>query len=277
MDNFTIRDENKNTFVASGKIGTESFINPTFDLNVKADNFQVLNATKDDNDLLYGKASFGGEAKITGDLQIPIIDMNLTIGSDTNVTYVLPTSTANIEERDGVVIFVNREDPDAILTRAAEKTATIRGFDINALLKVGKEAQVTIIIDKQTGDNFKVSGEGDFDFTMNPNGNMTLAGVYEVNSGHYELNLYNLVNRKFNITSGSRVTWSGDPFDAKLDVKALYEVKTSASSLMAPMFSGNDPSVTGKFRQVLPFYVYLNIDGQLMEPKINFNLDMPEE
>lgn len=277
MDNFTIRDENKNTFVASGKIGTESFINPTLDLNVKADNFQVLNATKDDNDMLYGKASFGGEVKITGDLQIPIIDMNLTIGSDTNVTYVLPTSTANIEERDGVVIFVNREDPDAILTRASEKTATIRGFDINALLKVGKEAQVTIIIDKQTGDNFKVSGEGDFDFTMNPNGNMTLAGVYEVNSGHYELNLYNLVNRKFNITSGSRVTWSGDPFDAKLDVKALYEVKTSASSLMAPMFSGNDPSVTGKFRQVLPFYVYLNIDGQLMEPKINFNLDMPEE
>src|SRR5690606_12324725 len=59
--------------------------------------------------------------------------------------------------------------------------------------------------------------------------------------------------------------------------QALYEVKTSASSLMAPTTSNLDESAKGKFRQVLPFYVYLNIDGQLMEPKINFNLDMPKD
>ncbi|WP_317231402.1 translocation/assembly module TamB domain-containing protein [Subsaxibacter sp. CAU 1640] len=277
MNNFTILDENQNSFVASGTIGTESFINPTFDLNVKANNFQVLNASKDDNDFLYGKASFAGEAKITGDLAIPKIDMNMTVGSDTDVTYVMPTATANIEERDGVVIFVNRDNPDAILTRTAEKTSTIKGFDVSALLKIGKQAKVTIVIDKQTGDNFFVAGEGDLNFKMNPNGNMNLAGVYEVDSGHYELNLYGLVNRKFSIVSGSRVVWSGDPFDAKLDVKAMYEVETSASSLMAPVFSSDDPSVRGRFRQVLPFYVYLNIDGQLMEPKINFSLDMPED
>ncbi|MGJ8590940.1 MAG: translocation/assembly module TamB domain-containing protein [Aquaticitalea sp.] len=277
MDNFTIRDENQNTLVATGMIGTESFINPTFDLQVKANNFQVLNATKEDNDFIYGKATFDAEAKITGDLQIPKIDMNLTVGSDTDITYVMPSATVNIEERDGVVIFVNRDNPDAILTQTEEVSATIKGFDISAYLKIGRDAAVTIIIDEETGDNFKVSGEGDLNFNMNPNGNMNLAGVYEVQDGHYELNLYSLVNRKFNIVSGSRVTWSGDPFDAKLDIKALYEVETSASSLMAPVFSGEDSSVTGKFRQVLPFYVYLNIDGQLTEPKIAFDLDMPED
>lgn len=276
MENFTIQDENQNTLVASGKIGTESFINPTFDVQLTADNFQILNATKEDNDFLYGKVTFDAEAEIRGDLQIPIIDMNLKVGPETAVTYVLPSATVNIEERDGVVIFVNRENPDAILTRTKEKTATIKGFDIAALLKIGKDASVTIVIDQETGDNFKVTGEGDLNFSMYPNGNMTLAGVYEVQDGHYELNLYGLVNRKFNIVSGSRVTWSGDPFDAKLDVRARYEVETSASSLMAPVYSGEDASVTGKFRQVLPFYVYLNINGQLLEPKINFNLDMPE-
>tara|TARA_R110002049_G_scaffold207188_1_gene377651 strand:+ start:27972 stop:33044 length:5073 start_codon:yes stop_codon:yes gene_type:complete len=276
MNQFTISDENKNTFAVSGKIGTESFINPTFDLKVKADDFQFINATKEDNDFLYGKARFDADATITGDLQIPKIDMNLAVGSDTDITYVLPSAAVNIEERDGVVLFVNRENPDAILTKTEEKTATIKGFDITTSLKIGKDAAVTLIIDEETGDNFKVSGEGDFDFKMNPNGNMTLAGVYEVANGHYELNLYNLVNRKFNLVSGSRVTWSGDPFDAKMDIRALYKVEASASSLMAPIFSGDDVATKGKFRQVLPFYVYLNIDGQLMEPKINFNLDMPE-
>src|SRR5690606_32131174 len=111
MDNFTIRDENQNLLVASGSIGTESFINPTFDLKINADNFQVLNATKDDNDWLYGKVSFDAIAEITGDLQIPEIATNITLGSDTDVTYVMPSATVNVEERDGVVIFVNRENP----------------------------------------------------------------------------------------------------------------------------------------------------------------------
>ncbi len=277
MDNFTILDENQNTMVMSGNIGTESFINPTFDLKVKANKFQVINATKEDNDFLYGKATFDAIAEIKGDLQIPIIDMNLTVGSDTDITYVMPSGKVNVEERDGVVIFVNRENPDAILTRSEEVTATIKGFDISAYLQIGKSAAVTIVINEETGDNFKVSGEGDLNFNMYPNGNLSLSGVYEVQDGHYELNLYSLVNRKFDIVSGSRVTWSGDPFDAKLNIKALYKVETSASSLMAPVFSEEDISTIGKFRQVLPFYVYLNIDGQLMEPKINFNLDMPED
>lgn len=277
MKDFTIRDENKNTFVMSGKIGTKSFINPTFDLQINANNFQVLNATKDDNDFLYGKASFNGNAKITGDLEIPKIDMDMKVNSDTNITYVLPSATVNMEERDGVVIFVNRENPDAILTRTKERTATIKGLDVKALLKIGKEATVTIIIDEETGDNFKVSGEGDFNVTMNPNGILRLSGVYEVASGHYELNLYKIVNRKFNLVPGSKVSWSGDPFDAKLDLKAVYEVEASTSSLMAPVYSGSDPAVKGKFRQVLPFYVFLNIDGELLEPKIAFSLDMPED
>lgn len=277
MNDFTIRDENQNAFIVSGNIGTESLVNPTFNLEVEANNFQFLNAKKEDNDFLYGKATLDASAKITGDLQIPKIDVTTTMGKNTNVTYVLPSATVNVEERDGIVVFVNRQNPNAILTRSKEKTATIKGYDITALFKIEKEAVTTVLLDEDTGDNFKVSGEGDLNFTMNPNGNMTLAGVFEAQDGHYEMNLYNLVNRRFNITPESQVTWSGDPFDAKLDVKALYKVETSASSLMAPVFSGDDPSVKGKFRQVLPFYVYLNIDGQLMTPKIKFNLDMPED
>ncbi|WP_229720422.1 translocation/assembly module TamB domain-containing protein [Winogradskyella helgolandensis] len=277
MKDFTIRDENDNALVLSGNVGTESFINPTFDLTVKTKNFQVLNATKEDNEEFYGKVTFDANAKLTGDLQIPKLDAKLTLGSDTDFTYVLPSSVASVEERDGVVVFVNRENRDAILTQTEEQTATIKGFDISALFNVGKNAAVTIIIDEETGDNFKISGEGDFVFTMKPNGRITLTGAYEISEGHYELNLYNLVNRKFLIAQGSRVTWSGDPFDAKLDVRAIYNLETSAYGLMASQISGADSSVKSKYQEVLPFNVYLNIDGELLQPKISFGLDMPEE
>ena len=277
MSNFTILDANKNALVLSGEIKTDNFLNPSFNLDLKADNFRVLNAKKEDNVSLYGNASFNADATLTGDLQIPKLNAELTLGSATDLTYVIPSTYANVEERDGVVAFVNRENPNAILTQTEEETATITGFDIFAKLKTGKGAAVTIIINEDTGDNFKVSGEGDFIFTMNPNGRITLTGVYEVSSGHYELNLYNLVDRKFSLAPGSRVSWSGDPFDAKLDVNAIYSLETSASPLMASQVSGKDASIVNKYKQKLPFDVYLNIDGELLQPKISFNLDMPKD
>ena len=277
MTKFTILDENNNALVVSGEIGTESFINPTFNLDLKANNFQVLNATPEDNEVLYGKVTFNANAKLTGDLQIPKLNAELTLGSDTDVTYVMPSSLANIEERDGVVVFVNRENPNAILTQTEKQTATIKGLDISTLIKIGKDATVTVIIDEETGDNFRASGQGELMCTMNPNGLINLTGSYEISEGHYELNLYNLVNRKFLIAPGSRVSWSGDPFDAKLDVRAIYNVETSASALMASQISGADSSVKSKYQQVLPFNVYLNIDGELLAPEISFALDMPEE
>ena len=277
MRDFTILDENKNSFLMSGDMGTKTFLNPTFNLNMKAKNFQLLNAKKEDNDFIYGKATFNVDAKITGDLQIPIIRMDLDVKPKTDITYVMPSATVNIEERDGVVIFVNRENPDAILTRNESQTATVKGFDIKAKLNVQDDATATIVIDENTGDNFKVSGSGELNFRMKPNGNMNLVGAYDVFDGHYEMNLYNLVNRRFDIAKGSRVTWSGNPFDAKLDVKAIYKLETSASALMSSASSNINVSEQGKYRQILPFFVYLNIDGELMAPKISFNLDMPED
>ncbi|WP_232457003.1 translocation/assembly module TamB domain-containing protein [Polaribacter sp. SA4-12] len=277
LSNFTILDAEKNSLVLSGDIKTKNFINPSFNLDVKANKFRVLNATKENNESLYGKVSINVDAKLTGDLQIPKLNAKLVVGSDTDVTYVLPSSYTNIEERDGIVAFVNRENPDAILTQKQEQTATITGFDIKALLKIDKKAAVNIIIDKESGDNFKVSGDGDLIFLMNPNGRLSLTGAYEVSDGYYQLNLYNVVDRKFVLVPGSRISWGGDPFDAKLDIRTKYTLKTSASDLMASQTSGEDSSTKNKYKQVLPFNVYLNIAGELMQPKISFNLDMPED
>ena len=277
MDNFTILDAKQNTLVLSGNIGTESFLNPTFNVQLKAKNFRLLNATQEDNPNLFGTAIFSADAKLTGDLQIPKLSSSVTVSPETNVTYVLPPTYATIESRDDVVQFVNRENPDAILTQTEEKTAIIKGFDIGAKIKVNRKAVVNLILNENTGDNFRVSGEGDFIFNMRPNGNVSLTGTYEIAGGHYELNLYDLVQRKFLLNPGGRIQWSGDLFNAKLDLSAIYNISTSASSLMASQVSNEDPSVRNRFKQVLPFNVYLNIDGELTEPKISFNLDMPED
>ncbi|MGJ8684439.1 MAG: translocation/assembly module TamB domain-containing protein [Nonlabens sp.] len=277
MNQLAIIDANGNPFTIDGKVGTEDIFTPTFDLKLKAKNFTALNSTEKDNELYYGKATFDAQARITGNLDIPVIDLEVTVKDVTDVTYVVPATELDIVQRDGIVQFVNKENPDAILTQTEEESATLTGFDVTANIKVKKDATVHIILDPATNSELQVQGNGDLKFRMTPNGRMTLTGRYEIADGFYKLDLYEIVSRKFDLVKGGSVTWSGDPFDATLDVRALYKVETSASALMASQTSGADISTKNRFRQKLPFLVYLNVDGELMQPEISFKIDMPED
>jgi len=276
FDNFRIQDENNNSLVMDGSIFTETYLNPSFDLSFVANNFKVLNSTIEDNDLFYGVASFDAKATLTGDLLLPKVDLDIEVGPDTDVTYIVPESQLDIVERDGVVIFVNREDPDDILTKTKEESVVISGYEVHANISVTDDAIFNMVVDQETGDNLAASGEGDLIFSILPNGRTTLSGRIELSSGHYEMSLYNLVKRRFEIVDGSTITWTGDPYDANLNASAVYKVETSASGLMAAQVSGADLGDKGKFRQELDFLVYLNVDGEIFQPVLTFNLDMPE-
>ncbi|AVR46335.1 hypothetical protein C7S20_14270 [Christiangramia fulva] len=277
FNDFDIKDLNNNTLTVNGKITTENYLNPGFDLDIQAQNFNLLNSTKEDNDLFYGKAVVDVDAQVSGDLNLPVVDANVEINENTNFTYVVPEAEAEIKARDGVVIFVNKENPDDILTQREEVAYVVSGFDIYARVKIDEGATFSTILNPTTGDKFQVQGEGDLIFNMYPNGRISLTGIYNINDGFYEMSLYNLVKRRFDIADGSEISWSGDPYDAKLDVTAIYRVETSASSLMAPLSSGTDAGNITQYRRQYPFLVYLYIDGQLMEPKISFGLGMPED
>lgn len=278
FEDFRIGDENSSGLVLNGRIITKSLTNPGFDLSIETENFNLLSSTAEDNDLVYGTAVVDATVSLEGDLNMPVIDAQINVLPETDLVYALPGSELKVVERDGVVRFVNRENPDNILTRSTEEeVATIEGMIINADIDISENSAFTLIIDKQSGDNLRVMGEGDLQFSISETGRTTLAGRYELSGGHYEMNLYGLVNRTFEIVPGSTISWFGDPMDANLDISAVYRVETSASSLMATRISGEDAGMRSRYRQVLPFLVYLNVDGRLMQPKLTFGIDMPEE
>jgi len=278
FNSFAINDMNQGMLTVDGSITTKSFTNPDFDLSVKTDQFRVLDSKKGDNELVYGIASIQADLKIQGDLELPVVDGKLRIRDITDITYVVPQDQLNIQERDGVVIFVNRQNPDAILTRTDEETTEsfFAGMDINTILEVGEEAKFTIVLDEKTQDKLQASGSATLNLNIDPNQNIRLAGRLELNSGFYRTSLYNLVSREFQLQKGSSIVWSGDPYDARMDVTAIYEIETSASSLMSSISYGSDNSASGIYQQATDFLVYLNIDGQLTKPEISFALDMPE-
>lgn len=277
FDQFTIRDTENNTFAINGKVGTESYLNPTFDLKLTADKFMAVNSTDKENKLIFGKATLSADVTIQGDLVLPVVKAKLGVNDNTDLTVIIPESELDLVERQGVVLFVNKENPDDILTRQLEETTSaFSGFDIQALLTIDPNAVFTIVIDPSTGDNLRVSGDADLQMDINPNGRITLSGNYEISNGHYEMSLYNLVSKKFDINQGSRITWNGDPMDANLDIRAIYKVETAASGLMSAQLTGSTNETQNQYQQQLPFLVYLNVQGELLKPEISFLLDMPE-
>ncbi|TDS19126.1 uncharacterized protein DUF490 [Maribacter caenipelagi] len=278
FNSFSINDINQGTLTVDGTITTKSFANPDFDLSVKTDQFRVLDSKKGDDELVYGNASIQADLTVKGNLELPVIDGKLRVRDVTDLTYIVPQDELDIQERDGVVIFVNKENPDAILTRSdGEKSNSFfAGMDINTILEIGNEAEFTIVLDEKTDDKLRASGAATLNLNIDPNQDIRLSGRLELNSGFYRTSLYNLVSREFKIQKGSSIVWSGDPFDAKMDVTAIYEIETSASSLMSSISYGTDSSVSGTYQQATDFLVYLNIDGQLTQPEISFALDMPE-
>ncbi len=274
---FTIKDAKGNFFTVDGNIGTETVANPIFDLNFKADEFRLLDSTKEDNELYYGIASIDADVNLKGPLKLPKLDGRLRVRKVTELTYVVPEEQLDIQERDGVVIFVNRENPDAILTQSEPSSPDLfRGLDVSLVVEVAEDALFSIILDEKTGDVLQIAGDAALNLNVNPNGSIGLTGKYELSDGYYRTSLYNLVSRRFDINPGSTITWRGDPMDADLDVTAIYRVETSAAPLMATATSGVEASLAAKYQQVMPFLVYLNVDGELTAPKLSFDLGIPE-
>lgn len=277
FDQFTIRDGDGNTFSIDGSVLTESFTNPSFDLQLDAKNFMAINSTNEENELVFGKASLDADVSIQGDLALPIVRANLRVRDNTDLTVIIPESQLDVVEREGVINFVNKADPDDILTRPLdETTSSFAGYEVHARLSVDPKANFKIVIDPYTGDNLTIAGDSELLMDINPNGRITLTGAYQVNDGFYEMSLYNLISKKFSINPGSRINWNGDPMDASLDIRAIYEVETSAADLMSAQLSGSNNEVKSQYQQRLTFLVYLNVKGELLKPEITFALDMPE-
>lgn len=278
FDKFIVKDAKSNTFEVNGLVSLEDFQNPVFDVSFQAKDFQALNSTQKDNDLYFGKLNFDADIKLLGDLNFPKVEGSLTVNEKTNVTYRMPATQVSTVEREGVVVFVNKKNPDDILTRTDDSQLKVQfsGIEINSILKINPQARVNVVINRKTGDNVQLVGGGEVQYKLSKNGSSSLFGTYEVTEGQFEMNLYNLVTRKFQLAKGSTVKWTGDPYNADLSIKTIYTVETSASSLMAAQTSAASSSIQNQYRQQLPFQVYLMVDGEIGAPELNFKLDMPE-
>jgi translocation and assembly module TamB len=132
-----------------------------------------------------------------------------------------------------------------------------------------------MVVDEGNGDFVRMQGEGLLTGGIDPSGKTTLTGSYEIKSGSYELN-YNLLRRKFTIQEGSKIVWNGEPTKADLDVTAVYTVKAAPMDLVKNQISEENENTRNTYLTRLPFQVLLKLKGELLQPQVTFDIQLPE-
>ncbi|WP_133256956.1 translocation/assembly module TamB domain-containing protein [Hymenobacter edaphi] len=251
-------------------------------LDVNTDHFLAVQSTRRDNPLYYGKLFVDSDSQVRGNLQRPNVRTRATVAEGSNLTVVVPTDEAVAVEREGIVVFVDKDAPkpnaDSLLTAMADdidSAAVATGYDVRANITVNDNTPFTIVIDEAAGDNLKVRADGTLNATLDERGAQTLTGRLDVTQGQYVLSLYDLAERKFDIAPGSFITWSGDPYNAQLNVSAIYRVRAVAADLIANQLDAGS-ELSNLSRNRLPFEVYLNVTDQLLKPTIGFDIRVPE-
>ena len=279
FDNFTIRDSVNNELNIDGSVATTNFINYNFNLNVDADNFQLINTTKKDNKLFYGDLVVSADLGINGTERSPIIDGSVTVNDKTNFFVVVPQVEPGVAQREGIVEFVDMDAPgNDSLFRSYDSLnySNLVGYDIAVNVEVRKEAIFNMIIDEANGDFVNVQGEALLSTGIDPSGKVTVTGTYELNQGSYQLS-FNFIQRRFDIQPGSRIIWLGEPTKAELDVTAIYIANTAPLDLVQDQIQASQVAMRNTyFMQKLPFEVRLKLTGELMRPQVAFDIVLPE-
>ena len=280
FDSFTIADSSNNKAILDGMAYTSDFQHYKFDLTLRARDFHALNTTKKDNKLYYGQLYFNTNLQVKGTETSPVVDGRITINGKTKLTMLLPQKEPGVEERDGIVQFVNMNEVyrDSLLTAPYDSMnrSSVLGMDVSVNIEVQKEAELNLIVDEGNGDFLNVRGEALLNAGIDPGGKVTLTGSYELEGGSYELT-FNLLKRKFDIQKGSKIIWKGEPTEADVDITALYIANTAPLDLVQDQMDATTTStVRNTYRQKLPFEVDLKMKGQLLKPAITFDILLPD-
>ncbi|MVN78009.1 hypothetical protein GO988_16890 [Hymenobacter sp. HMF4947] len=281
FNNFTVLDSAGNKAVANGYLLTRNLIDYNFDLRVTTDKFLAVKSTRRNNQLYYGRLVVDSDTRLTGPLTLIKIDTRATVVNGSDLTVENPAADPSVVAREGIVQFVDKSvkiNPMLAKKLAAADSAASAGaigYDITAQITITEKTPFTFVVDPVSGDNLRVRAAGTVTATIDPSNNITLNGRLDVRQGKYKLSLYGLVTREFIIARGSSIAWTGDPYNADLNLTAIYKVKAAPADLLAAQGT-LDATAQNVSRNGLNFNVLLKVTDQLSKPTIGFDITLPQ-
>ena len=149
-------------------------------------------------------------------------------------------------------------------------------FTVTLDVTANNYANVYVIIDPLTKDIIKANGHGNLHLKVGTNENMDMRGRYEIDRGNYNFTFQSFIRKPFVFKEGvgNYIQWTGDPYDADINIQAVYEAENV-------QFGDLGYNVTGTTEgEKLKSYhgtvwVIATLSNKLMKPDISFEIQLP--
>ena len=268
---FMLYDTLGNHAVVQGKLLHHNFHDARLDVKLSTDRLLFFNTTRSMNQVYYGTAIGSGDVTIKGPLDD--IQMNLNVQSAKGTSVGLPLDN-NSEFSDNNFIIFQKHQKDTLPGKIQESVLNTDGtaqsqYQININMDILPSALLKIYLPSGIG-SIESQGEGNLKLQVNSAGNVSLAGDYSVEQGAFNFTLADLVKKHFELVKGGRISFSGDPYKATVNIRGLYKLKADISTLGVTI----DSSASYKNRVNVDCYVVMS--KELFNPQISFQIKFPD-
>lgn len=266
FDQIKITDYQGNTGIFEGSIRHDNFKNMNYDLSLSSSRLLAMNTTFRDNERFYGKAYANGALQIKGKGRDIYLTAAATSLNGTSINISLDYDK-EAQEYDFIHFVSSNYTGEKKVERKikTDKSNLHMNFDFN----VTPDAQIQLIYNSQVGDVIRSRGSGNLQVRIDPDFNITMYGEYRVDQGDYLFTLQNVINKKFEIAQGGTILWSGSPYDATIDIDAVYRLKASLAELFPNSVDGID------YSQRIPVACEIFLTEDLNNPEIAFDINFP--
>jgi len=247
----------------SGSIKHQNFKNWVLDLNISSDRLLALDTKDSEDAIYYGTAFIQGSASIKGPTNGLLISVDAESKQGTNIK--IPINSAGGAGNSAFIKFLSPKEKYNLDKGIAEKIVNNAGLELQFDLKVTPEAEVEIIIDRNTGHALKGRGTGNIKLEISTLGKFNMTGDYQVSEGEYNFKYGGIIDKKFQVKKGSSIAWDGDPLRARLNIDAIYKTQANPAVLQ------DNPS----FNRKVPVEVVIGLTGNLTNPDPDFIINFP--
>jgi len=261
-----IKDDYIGTGTLDATFNHKNFKSFSMDLNADFEKLIVLNTVSKDNDYFYGTAIGSGNLSINGPFENLVITTRAKTEKGTKFYIPLSSSNSGTKQEDFISFSdFTTENEKAIIE--VEEKVNLKNITVNLDIEVTPDAYEEIIFDLTAGDIIRGRGNGNLSLTVDTKGEFTMLGDYEFTEGAYNFTMYNIVNKEFDIKPKSKISFSGDPYLAKMEINANYNVNTSLTPIIDPVYQE-----LPELKRIYPAEVLLDLNGPLLSPDIDFDI-----
>ncbi|WP_238527951.1 translocation/assembly module TamB domain-containing protein [Aquimarina agarivorans] len=263
-----------NTLLTDTEFGTKGYLNGAIshsnfkdwnlDLKLNSNRLLALNTNEADNDLYYGTAFIKGNATITGKTDKLLIAVEAS--SEPGTKFKIPISDAESVGDNSFIHFVTPDEKKARIQGEKVYFEDVKGLELQFDLDLNKNAEVEVVVDKQSGSTLKGSGAGTLLIEINTNGKFNMWGDFVAYQGTYDFKYGGLLSKRFDVQTGGSISWDGSPTAAKLNLSAIYKTNANPAILLENSF----------INRKIPVEVVTTLQGELLKPDLSFDIEFPQ-